>query len=78
MKAGKGPSDLVAYAAYRANLRNIPTVFAAGNHGSPEGWYTVENSAPWQFTVASSSMDRVFQNTIRLGDGREMKVLTLA
>ncbi|CAJ2657243.1 unnamed protein product [Trifolium pratense] len=43
-------------------------VCSAGNDGP--GHYTVVNTAPWIFTVAASNIDRNFQSTVVLGNGK--------
>jgi hypothetical protein len=47
-------------------------VCSAGNDGPDP--YTVVNTAPWIFTVAASNIDRNFQSTIVLGNGKSFKV----
>lgn len=66
-------SDPIAIGAFHAQEKGVMVVCSAGNNGPNP--YTVENSAPWIFTVAASSLDRAFHSEILLGNGRSYKVL---
>ncbi|XP_039057523.1 subtilisin-like protease SBT4.15 [Hibiscus syriacus] len=59
--------DTIAIGAFHAMRKGILTSCSGGNEG-PE-ILTIENVAPWIFTVAASSIDRKFSSIIKLGDG---------
>lgn len=59
--------DSVAIGAFHAMRKGILTSCAGGNYGPTIS--TVENVAPWIFTVAASSIDRQFTSVIKLDDG---------
>ncbi|XP_073015584.1 subtilisin-like protease SBT4.15 [Primulina eburnea] len=59
--------DSIGIGAFHASKKGILTVCAAGNSG-PYLW-TVQNVAPWVFTVAASSIDRKFVTDVKLGNG---------
>ncbi|EXB44294.1 Subtilisin-like protease [Morus notabilis] len=63
--------DPIAIGAFHADQNGVVVVCSAGNYG-PEP-FTVGNTAPWIFTVAASSLDRDFQSTVLLGNGRGLK-----
>ncbi|KAL4188117.1 hypothetical protein AMTRI_Chr09g42490 [Amborella trichopoda] len=75
-----GPStsyltDVIAIGSFHAMKKGILTACSAGNDGPmPE---TVENYAPWIFTIAASSIDRQFRSKLMLGDGQEFSGLAL-
>lgn len=54
--------------AFHAVAKGIPVVYAAGNFGPYA--QMVGNVAPWLFTVAASTVDRLFPTTITLGNGQ--------
>lgn len=58
--------DSVAIGSFHAFLNGIVVVCSAGNAGPHTG--TVANLAPWQITVAASTMDRRFPNYVVLGN----------
>ncbi|KAJ8440693.1 hypothetical protein Cgig2_005424 [Carnegiea gigantea] len=61
-------SDPIAIGAFHANQMGVMVVGSAGN-GGPDP-YTVVNTAPWIFTVAASNIDRDFESTLQLGNGK--------
>jgi subtilisin family serine protease len=65
-------NDPIAIAAFHAEQRGVMVVCSAGNDGPDP--YTVVNTAPWIFTVAASNIDRNFQSTIVLGNGKSLRV----
>ncbi|CAI0421391.1 unnamed protein product [Linum tenue] len=64
--------DPIAIGAFHAQEKGVTVVCSAGNEGPQLN--TVVNSAPWIFTAAASNIDRDFQSTLVLGDGRTFKV----
>ncbi|PON69884.1 Subtilase [Trema orientale] len=64
-------NDPIAIGAFHAEQMGVMVICSAGNNGPDP--YTVVNTAPWVFTVAASSIDRDFQTTILLGNGRTIK-----
>ncbi|KAE8812145.1 subtilisin-like protease SBT3.9 [Hordeum vulgare] len=56
--------------AFHAVAKGIPVVYAAGNFGPYA--QMVGNVAPWLFTVAASTVDRLFPTTITLGNGQTL------
>lgn len=64
--------DPIAIGAFHADQNGVVVVCSAGNYGPDP--FTVDNTAPWIFTVAASSLDRDFQSTVLLGNGRGLKV----
>ena len=65
-------ADGKAIGSFHAVKNGISVVCSAGNGGP--NWETVENVAPWIFTVAASTMDREFSAYATLGDGKKLKV----
>ncbi|KDP40601.1 hypothetical protein JCGZ_24600 [Jatropha curcas] len=63
--------DPVAIGAFHAEERGVMVISSAGNQG-PDA-FTVSNTAPWILSVAASSIDRDFQSTVVLGNGRTIK-----
>ncbi|VFQ59184.1 unnamed protein product [Cuscuta campestris] len=59
--------DPIAIGAFHAMKRGILTSAAGGNEGPTFG--TVQNVAPWIFTVAASNIDRQFESEVKLGNG---------
>ncbi|PKA61855.1 Subtilisin-like protease [Apostasia shenzhenica] len=59
-------SDTIAIGAFHANQKGVLVVCSGGNDG-PDS-FTVVNTAPWVLTVGASSIDRIFQSTIVLGN----------
>lgn len=64
--------DSIGIGAFHASEKGILTVCAGGNSG-PYLW-TVQNVAPWVFTVAASSIDRKFVTDVKLGNGEKFSV----
>ncbi|PON69886.1 Subtilase [Trema orientale] len=64
-------NDAIAIGAFHAEQRGVMVICAGGNDG-PDA-YTVTNAAPWLFTVAASTIDRDFQSTVLLGNGRILR-----
>lgn len=63
--------DPIAIGAFHAEENGVLVVCSAGNDGPYP--FTVVNTAPWIFTVAASSMDRDFQSSVLLGNGRSFQ-----
>ncbi|KAH1148437.1 hypothetical protein GYH30_043177 [Glycine max] len=61
-------SDPIAIGAFHAEQKGVLVVCSAGNDGPDP--FTVVNTAPWIFTIAASNIDRNFQSTIVLGNGK--------
>lgn len=68
-------SDPIAIGAFHAEEMGVMVVCSAGNDGPFPS--TVVNAAPWIFTVAASTIDRAFQSTVLLGNGRTFQVTFL-
>ncbi|CAN1343757.1 CO(2)-response secreted protease, partial [Linum perenne] len=64
-------SDPIAIGGFHAQERGVTVVWSAGNDGPRP--HTVVNSAPWIFTAAASNIDRDFQSTLVLGNGKSFK-----
>lgn len=64
--------DPIAIGAFHAEQMGVMVVCSAGNDGPDP--YTVVNTAPWIFTVAASNIDRNFQATVVLGNGKKFQV----
>lgn len=64
--------DSIAIGAFHALKKGILTSCAAGNSGPDLG--TIENVAPWIFTVAATSSDRKFETDAMLGNGVAISV----
>lgn len=65
-------SDPIAIGAFHAEQKGVLVVCSAGNDGPDP--FTVVNTAPWIFTIAASNIDRNFQSTIVLGNGKYFQV----
>ncbi|KAL5741041.1 hypothetical protein ACOSQ2_030221 [Xanthoceras sorbifolium] len=59
--------DPIAIGSFHAMKKGILTSCSAGNDGPYAG--TVENVAPWIFTVAATGVDRKFETAVKLGNG---------
>lgn len=64
-------NDPIAIGAFHAQQMGVMVVCSSGNDGPDP--FTVTNTAPWIFTVAASSIDRDFQSTVLLGNGKEFQ-----
>lgn len=64
--------DPIAIGSFHAMRNGILTSVSAGNSGPFRS--TVSNVAPWQMSVAASTIDRKFTNTLTLGNGAKFKV----
>lgn len=53
-------------------MAGVPVVFSGGNSGPY--WYTVENSAPWVYTVGAGTQDRKFVSRVVLDNGLSFEV----
>ncbi|XP_060972050.1 subtilisin-like protease SBT3.5 [Cannabis sativa] len=62
--------DGIATGSFHAMARGITVVCGAGNDGPSA--QTVQNTAPWILTVAASSIDRAFVNSITLGNNKTL------
>jgi subtilisin family serine protease len=65
--------DAAAIGSFHAVRRGVVTSTSAGNSGLPGGG-RVCNVAPWMLSVAASSIDRRFTDTIVLGNGETFVV----
>jgi subtilisin family serine protease len=65
-------NDPIAIGAFHAEQMGVLVVCSGGNEGPDP--YTIVNSAPWVFTVAASNIDRDFQSTVLLGNGKTYRV----
>ncbi|KAK1587128.1 hypothetical protein Q3G72_009812 [Acer saccharum] len=63
--------DPIAIGAFHAMAKGILTVNAAGNSGPTSS--SVSSVAPWLFSVAASTTDRLFVDNIILGNGKTVK-----
>ncbi|KAK1583335.1 hypothetical protein Q3G72_022858 [Acer saccharum] len=63
--------DPIAIGAFHAMAKGILTVNSAGNDGPY--FSSVSSVAPWLFTVAASSTDRLIVDNIILGDGKTVQ-----
>ncbi|PRQ55932.1 putative tripeptidyl-peptidase II [Rosa chinensis] len=61
-------SDPIAIGTFHAEQMGVMVICSGGNDGPDP--YTVVNTAPWIFTVAASNIDRDFQSTVVLGNGK--------
>lgn len=68
-------TDNIAIASFRAIANGIFVSSSAGNSGPRDS--SVGNTAPWLMTVAASYTDRIFPNSLKLGDGRVFKGTSL-
>ncbi|XP_031120553.1 CO(2)-response secreted protease-like [Ipomoea triloba] len=59
-------TNAIALGAFHAVERGIVVVSIAGNDGPKRS--SIDNEAPWIFTVAASTIDRDFQSQVILGD----------
>ncbi|XP_044461856.1 CO(2)-response secreted protease-like isoform X2 [Mangifera indica] len=64
-------SDPIAIGAFHAEQNGVMVVCSAGNDGPDPS--TVVNTAPWVLTVAASTIDRNFESTIVLGNGKTIQ-----
>ena len=65
-------NDPISIGAFHAEQMGVMVVCSGGNDG-PDS-FTIVNSAPWIFTVAASNIDRDFQSTVLLGNGKTYRV----
>lgn len=65
-------SDPIAIGAFHAEQNGVMVACSAGNDGPDPS--TVVNAAPWVLTVAASTIDRNFESTIVLGNGKTIQV----
>ncbi|MBA0595359.1 hypothetical protein Gorai_012230 [Gossypium raimondii] len=64
-------NDPIALGAFHAVQNGITVVCSAGNDGPNPG--SVVNSAPWILTVAATTIDRVFESDVVLGNNKVIK-----
>ncbi|KAI4339120.1 hypothetical protein MLD38_024092 [Melastoma candidum] len=64
-------NDPIAIGAFHAEQMGVMVVCSGGNDGPEPS--TVINTAPWIFTVGASSIDREFQSTLVLGNGKKLR-----
>ncbi|XP_059307020.1 subtilisin-like protease SBT4.15 [Lycium ferocissimum] len=67
--------DSIAIGAFHALKKGILTSCAGGNSGPDLG--SIENVAPWIFTVAASSIDRQFETDAKLGNGVQISGISI-
>lgn len=67
-------NDPIAIGSFHAEQMGVMVVCSSGNDGPDPS--TVVNTAPWIFTVGASSIDREFQSTLVLGNGKKLRVIT--
>ncbi|KAK8921650.1 Subtilisin-like protease [Platanthera zijinensis] len=63
--------DPIAVGTFSAVEKGIFVSLAAGNSGPEFG--TLSNEAPWMLTVGASTVDRVMETSVKLGNGEEYK-----
>ena len=68
--------DSIAIGSFHAMKKGIITVASAGNDGPSQS--TVQNHAPWIFTVGASGIDRDFESKVVLGNGQTFTVITFS
>ncbi|TXG68107.1 hypothetical protein EZV62_009382 [Acer yangbiense] len=68
--------DVIAIGSFHAIKNGVMVVCSAGNSGPDP--YTMENEAPWLFTVAASTTDRDFVSYVTLGNGKKLKGASLS
>ncbi|XP_038904203.1 uncharacterized protein LOC120090550 [Benincasa hispida] len=68
--------DVAAIGAFHAVQQGIVVVCSAGNSGPAPG--TVENVAPWIFTVGASTINREFTSYVALGNKKHIKGASLS
>ncbi|KAL2933816.1 Subtilisin-like protease SBT4.15 [Bienertia sinuspersici] len=68
-------NDVIAIGSFHAMKKGILTVCAGGNDGPYEG--TINNVAPWIFTVAASNSDRKFETLVQLGNGIKISGMSI-
>lgn len=73
--ANEFSNDPLAIAAFHAVQQGVVVVFSAGNSGPFPG--TVTNIAPWEITVAASTIDRDFVTYVAFGNKKRLRVLKL-
>ncbi|KAJ4954782.1 hypothetical protein NE237_011565 [Protea cynaroides] len=61
-------NDSISIGSFHAMKNGIITTASAGNGGPTSG--TVENHAPWIFTVGASGTNRQFRSKVTLGNGK--------
>ncbi|XP_059434012.1 CO(2)-response secreted protease-like isoform X2 [Corylus avellana] len=61
-------NDPISIGAFHAEQMGVMVVCSGGNDG-PDS-FTIVNTAPWIFTVAASNIDRDFQSSVLLGNGK--------
>ncbi|KAM7255803.1 hypothetical protein ACFE04_011544 [Oxalis oulophora] len=78
---GSGPKpdpldqDVKAIGGYHAVAKGIVVTHSAGNNGPKLG--STKSTAPWMFSVAASTTDRVFVDKVVLGNGKTLSGLSI-
>ncbi|KAK2406735.1 subtilisin protease SBT3 [Trifolium repens] len=67
--------DPIAIATFAAIEKGVFVTTSAGNEGPT--LKTLHNGTPWVITVASGTMDRGFQGTLTLGNGKQIIGISL-
>ncbi|XP_061354871.1 subtilisin-like protease SBT5.4 [Gastrolobium bilobum] len=68
--------DGLSIGAFHAVKKGIPVICSAGNSGPTPG--TVSNIAPWILTVGASTLDREFDTSVELQNGKLFKGASLS
>ncbi|CAN1247497.1 CO(2)-response secreted protease, partial [Linum perenne] len=63
--------DPITIEAFHAMEKGVTVICSAGNEGPDLN--TVVNTTPWIFTAAASNINRDFQSTLVLGNGKTFK-----
>ncbi|KAK1582903.1 hypothetical protein Q3G72_019408 [Acer saccharum] len=68
--------DPIAIGSFHAIKKGVIVVCSAGNSGPDPT--TIDNEAPWLFTVAASTTDRDFVSYVTLGNGKKLQGASLS
>ncbi|KAK3200170.1 hypothetical protein Dsin_023585 [Dipteronia sinensis] len=67
--------DVIAIGSFHAIKNGVIVVCSSGNSGPDPT--TMENEAPWLFTIAASTTDRDFVSYVTLGNGKKLQGASL-